>query len=151
MDQDITDFDASELSRRIHARELSCTEVMQAYLERIGRLNPVFNAIVNLAPADTLLAQARQCDEELARGTSRGWLHGIPQAIKDTGHALGFPSTMGSRVLARQMPRADSIMTARMKAAGCIVVGRPTCPSSVWARTPSTNCLAPPATPGIGR
>ncbi|MGV0961366.1 MAG: amidase [Limnohabitans sp.] len=125
---DITDFNASELSERIHQRQVSCTEVMQAYLERIERLNPRFNAIINLAPTDGLLAQARQCDEELAQGPSRGWLHGIPQAIKDTGHALGFPSTLGSRLLARQMPKADSIMTARMKAAGAIVIGKTNMP-----------------------
>ncbi len=124
----ITNFNASELSEHIHARQLSCTDVMQAYLERMDRLNPIYNAIVNRAPHEDLLAQAHACDDELAQGQSRGWLHGIPQAIKDTGHALGFPSTMGSRVLARQMPRADSIMTARMKAAGCIVVGKTNMP-----------------------
>jgi amidase len=125
---DITDFNASELSERIHQGKISCTEVMQAYLQRIDKLNPRYNAIVNLAPADTLMAQARQCDKELAQSQSRGWLHGIPQAIKDTGHALGFPSTLGSRLLAQQMPRADSIMTARMKAAGAIVIGKTNMP-----------------------
>ena len=124
----ITDLDASALSEAIHAREMSCQEVMQAYLQRIHRLNPTANAIVNLASDDSLMAQARQCDDELANGHSRGWLHGIPQAIKDTGHAVGFPSTMGSQVLATQMPRADSIMTARMKAAGCIVIGKTNMP-----------------------
>jgi amidase len=125
---DITDFNASELSERIHQRQISCTEVMQAYLQRIEKLNPLYNAIVNLAPADQLTTQARQCDEELLQGQSRGWLHGIPQAIKDTGHALGFPSTLGSRLLAQQMPRADSIMTERMKAAGAIVIGKTNMP-----------------------
>jgi len=124
----LTDLSASELSAAIHSQKCACVEVMQAYLERIERLNPIYNAIVNLAPADALLAQARQCDDELAQGQSRGWLHGIPQAIKDTGHALGFPSTLGSRVLAKQMPRADSIITERMKAAGCIVVGKTNMP-----------------------
>ena len=125
---DVTDFNASELSERIHARQLSCTEVMQAYLSRIERLNPTYNAIVNLAPTDTLLAQARQCDQELAAGQSRGWLHGVPQAIKDTGSALGFPSTLGSRLLAGNMPRSENIMTERMKAAGCIVIGKTNMP-----------------------
>ncbi len=128
MSHHITDFDACALSKAIHSGEMSCTEVMQAYLQRIDQFNPKFNAIVNLAPTDTLMSQARQCDQELASGHSRGWLHGIPQAIKDTGHALGFPSTMGSRVLEKQMPRADSIMTARMKAAGCIVIGKTNMP-----------------------
>ncbi|MBU3652030.1 MAG: amidase, partial [Limnohabitans sp.] len=95
MTDSITDLNASALSERIHARDVSCLDVMQAYLQRINQLNPTYNAIVNLAPAEALLSQARQCDEELTRGHSRGWLHGIPQAIKDTGTAQGFPSTMG--------------------------------------------------------
>ncbi len=128
MSPQITDLDASALSQAIHSRQLACTEVMQAYLDRIGKLNPLYNAIVNLAPAETLMAQAQRCDQELAAGQSRGWLHGIPQAIKDTGHALGFPSTQGSRVLANNMPRSDSIMAARMKAAGCIVIGKTNMP-----------------------
>ena len=128
MSPSITDLDASQLSDAIHARQVSCKDVMQAYLARIDKLNPTYNAIVNLAPADTLLAQAHQCDEELARGQSRGWLHGIPQAIKDTGNAIGFPSTLGSRVMAGNLPRADSIMAERMKAAGCIVIGKTNMP-----------------------
>jgi amidase len=124
----ITDFNASELSDKIHQKAVSCTEVMQAYLQRIEALNPRYNAIVNLAPADTLLAQAAVCDQELAAGRSRGWLHGIPQAIKDTGHAVGFPTTFGSTVLSGALPAKDSIMTERMKAAGCIVIGKTNMP-----------------------
>ncbi|MFN5178846.1 amidase [Limnohabitans sp.] len=124
----LTDLDASALSHLIHDRKVSCAEVMQAFLERISRQNPVFNAIVNLAPSDSLMSEARAADLALARGHSHGWLHGIPQAIKDTAHAVGFPSTQGSQVLATQMPLSDSIMTARMKAAGCIVIGKTNMP-----------------------
>jgi amidase len=64
---------------------------------RIHALNPQANAIVNLAPDDAdLLRQADERDAELARGDRMGWLHGMPQAIKDTGHALGFPTTFGT-------------------------------------------------------
>ena len=125
---DITDFDASTLSRRIHAREISCREVMQAFLARIAVLNPTFNAIVNLAPEGDLLAQADECDRELAAGLSRGWLHGIPIAIKDLSDAADFPTTRGCELLARNRPVRDSLMTARMKAAGCIVIGKTTTP-----------------------
>lgn len=125
---DITDLDASALSARIHAKTLSCREVMQAFLARIHRLNPTFNAIVNLAPDDALLAQADECDRELAAGRSRGWLHGIPVAIKDAADAVGFPTTKGCELLANHKPPRDSLMTARMKAAGCIVIGKTTTP-----------------------
>jgi amidase len=125
---DITDLDALALSTAIHARQVSCREVMQAYLARIHALNPQANAIVNLAPDDALLAQADERDAQLARGQSMGWLHGIPQAIKDTGQALGFPTTFGSPLLKDAMPATDSLYVARMKAAGCIVVGKTNMP-----------------------
>jgi amidase len=128
LSSDITDLDADALSRAIHARQVSCREVMQAYLGRIHRINPRVNAIVNLAPDDVLLAQADACDAELAQGRSRGWLHGIPQAIKDASHAAGFPTTMGCTLLADAVATTDSVMTARMKAAGCIVVGKTNLP-----------------------
>ncbi len=125
---DITALDAHALSRALHARELSCRELMQATLARIHRLNPVFNAIVNLAPDEALLQQAQQCDAELARGVSRGWLHGMPVAIKDAAHAAGFPTTFGSPLLHDAVARSDSVIVARMKAAGCLVIGKTNLP-----------------------
>ena len=124
----ITDLNASQLSDKIHSRQLSCREVMQAYLQRIAELNPKYNAIVNLASPDALMAQALERDEDLSRGQSRGWLHGIPQAIKDTGHAMGFPSTLGSELLRQSMPARDSIIIERVKAAGAIVIGKTNMP-----------------------
>ncbi|MDE1947268.1 MAG: amidase [Burkholderiales bacterium] len=125
---DCTDLDAEALSRALHERRLSCREAMQSTLGRIHRLNPAFNAIVNLAPDDELLAQADARDAELARGRSRGWLHGVPIAIKDIAPATGFPTTMGSPLLKDWFAPADGLMVARLRAAGCIVVGRSNVP-----------------------
>ena len=125
---DLTDLDADALSRAIHAREISCREVMQAYLARIHRLDPRVNAIVNLAADDVLLRAAGERDAELARGRSRGWLHGIPQAIKDAANAVGFPTTFGCTLLKDAVATEDAVMTARMKAAGCIVIGKTNVP-----------------------
>ncbi len=69
---DITDFTASELSRAIRQGSVSCTEVMQAYLNRIHRYNPVYNAIVSMVDDDELLRQAGDADRALARGEYRG-------------------------------------------------------------------------------
>ena len=125
---DITALDAGALSHAIRSRAVSCREVMQAYLARIHRMNPKLNAIVNLARDDDLLQQADARDAELAHGQWCGWLHGIPQAIKDTGHATGFPTTYGSPLLKDAVAAQDSLMTARMKAAGCIVIGKTNMP-----------------------
>ena len=127
-DDDLTALDGGALSLAIRARRFSCRELMQATLRRIDRINPRFNAIVNLAPEDVLLRQADARDAELARGQWRGWLHGMPQAIKDTGHAIGFPTTYGSPLLKDAVATEDSLMTARMKAAGCIVIGKTNMP-----------------------
>ncbi len=120
----LTALDAHALSDAIHRRTVSCREVMTAYLARIARLNPQHTAIVAQAADDTLLAQADACDAELAAGRSRGWLHGQPAAIKDTGQATGFATSFGSPLLARQSARDDSIYVARMKAAGALVIGK---------------------------
>ncbi|MDP1534810.1 MAG: amidase, partial [Rubrivivax sp.] len=125
---DPTELDAGDLSAAIHARALSCRELMQASLARIRRLNPHCNAIVNLAADAALLRQADERDAELARGASRGWMHGFPQAIKDTAHAIGFPTTQGSPLLQAALPAQDSVYVARMKAAGAIVIGKTNMP-----------------------
>ncbi len=119
---------ATEASRRIHARELSCREFMQAALDRIAALNPTFNAIVNPAEPANLLAQADARDAELAAGRSRGWLHGLPIAIKDAADAQGFPTTRGCVLLRDHRPGRDSVMVERLRAAGCIVIGKTNIP-----------------------
>ncbi|MGA1325112.1 MAG: amidase [Rubrivivax sp.] len=124
----ITALDAQALSRALHAREFSCREAMQAYLARIHALNPRHCAIVNLADEAALLAQADAADAELAAGRSRGWMHGMPQAVKDTAHAVGFPTTFGSPLLKDARPAQDSLHVARMKAAGAIVIGKTNMP-----------------------
>ncbi len=124
----ITGWSAHQLSLAIHARQVSCREVMQAYLRRIGEVNPAVNAIVSLRDEAGLLAQADARDAQLARGESMGWMHGMPQAIKDLSNAAGIPNTMGSPLMRDFVPKEDGLMAQRMKAAGCIVIGKTNVP-----------------------
>ncbi len=124
----ITDLSATALSASIHARAVSCREVMYAYLARIALMNPAHNALVNLREADALLREADACDVELALGHSRGWMQGVPQAIKDLAPVAGLPFTMGSPLLRNFVPREDGLLAQRMRAAGCIVVGKSNTP-----------------------
>ena len=123
-----TDLDADALSRSIHSREVSCREVMRATLDRIAAVNPRVNAIVSLQDESDLLRQADERDAALARGQSCGWMHGMPQAIKDAAETKGIATTLGSPLLADHVPRHDALMVERMKAAGCIVVGKTNTP-----------------------
>ena len=122
-DDPIASLPARELSRRIHAREVSCREVMDAHLARIGALNPVHNAIVSLRPADALLAEADGADAALARGQDRGRLHGFPLAVKDLVDTAGVRTTRGSPLF-DGVPDRDALLAARMRGAGAIVIGK---------------------------
>jgi amidase len=124
----VTDWTANQLSLAIHARKVSCREVMQAYLQRIARVNPAVNAIVSLQDEAGLLAQADERDAQLARNESMGWMHGMPQAIKDLSNAAGIPNTLGSPLMRDFVPQDDGLMVQRMKAAGCIVIGKTNVP-----------------------
>ena len=124
----IVELDASALSQAIHARQLSCREVMQAYLARIQALNPGCGAIVSLQDPDDLLRLADARDAQLARGQSLGWMHGMPQAIKDMANTAGIVTTLGSPLMRGNVPQQDGLMVQRMKAAGCIVIGKTNTP-----------------------
>src|SRR3954451_3135105 len=80
---DIVLMNGVGLSRAIKSKQVSCVEVMGAYLDHIDRFNPTVNAIVSMPPRDTLLTQAQERDAQLARGEYCGWMHGFPHAVKD--------------------------------------------------------------------
>jgi amidase len=126
----ITDWAANALSQAIHDKTVSCREVMQAYLKHIATVNPEVNAIVSLREDAALLADADGHDAMLAQGGSgsKGWMHGMPQAIKDLSNAKGIRNTMGSPLMRDFVPQEDNLMVSRMKAAGAIVIGKTNVP-----------------------
>lgn len=125
---EITALDGIALSQAIAAGKVSCAEVMQSYLARISRVNPVYNALVALRDPDDLLREARALDSARAAPTARGWLHGIPQAPKDLAQVAGMVTSMGSRIFAASVPKEDALVIARMRAAGAIFIGRSNVP-----------------------
>ncbi len=105
-------LDALDLSSAIKAREISCAQVMNAYLDHIERFNPIVNAIVSLQNREGLVAQAKSRDAQLARGEYLGWMHGFPHAIKDLEPAKGIRTTLGSPLFKNFVPKNDSILSA---------------------------------------
>ena len=66
---DIVMLRASELARAIKCRDVSCCEVMQAYLKHIDRLNPIVHALRLVVERAELIALAHHRDTQLRRGT----------------------------------------------------------------------------------
>jgi amidase len=125
---DLCYLEARELSQKIRSRELSATEVMEAFLDQIDRWNPLVNAVVSLRPKDELMAEAREKDRALGRGESPGALHGLPHAVKDLALTKGIRTTMGSPLFRDFVPDEDEIFVERLRAAGAIIVGKTNTP-----------------------
>ncbi|WP_069862559.1 amidase [Pseudomonas citronellolis] len=124
----LVQLQAHELAQLIRLRQVSCREVMGDYLAHIERFNPAVNALVSLQPAEALLAQADARDAELARGEYRGWMHGLPHAIKDLSLTKGIRTTLGSPLYRDYLPERDGIMVERIRAAGAILIGKSNTP-----------------------
>jgi amidase len=121
---DLTEKSALDLSRMLEAGQISAHELMRATLDRIEAVNPEVNAIVSMRDTDALLTEARAAD-----GTERkGWLHGMPIAIKDLSNAAGLPTTKGSPLHVGEVAERDDVMVARLRAAGAIVIGKTNTP-----------------------
>ena len=125
---DLTELSASRLSAAIRQQHVSCVDVMQAYLGRIHRYNPVYNAIVSMVDDDDLLAQANLADQALNKDEYWGWMHGMPHAVKDLSDAAGLPTSQGSPIFAGTMAEEDDFMIARIRRQGSIFIGKTNAP-----------------------
>jgi aspartyl-tRNA(Asn)/glutamyl-tRNA(Gln) amidotransferase subunit A len=113
----------SEAARRLRAREVSATELIEGCLERIAALNPALNAFITVTE-ETARRTARQADEDLARGIDRGPLHGIPVAVKDVFLTRGVRTTAGSTLFADYVPDHDAAAVELLAQAGAVLVGK---------------------------
>ncbi|MGC1504756.1 MAG: amidase [Sulfitobacter sp.] len=121
---DILDQDALTLSASLEKGEVSAVEVMQATLDRIALVNPQVNAIVSLRDGDELLAEARAADA----APRKGWLHGIPIAIKDLANAKDLPTSMGSPLFEGVIAQKDDLVVKRLRDAGALIIGKTNTP-----------------------
>jgi amidase len=121
-------MDAVTLADAIRLRQVSCVEVMTAYLDHIDKINPRVNAIVALQDPLSLLAQSEERDRQVARGELMGPLHGFPLAVKDLIPVKGIRMTMGSPILKDFVPEADGVMVERLRRAGGLFIGKTNTP-----------------------
>jgi aspartyl-tRNA(Asn)/glutamyl-tRNA(Gln) amidotransferase subunit A len=137
----------AELARSVRTRQVSARELTMQALERIDTLNPTYNAFVAV-DAERALSEAAAIDNATAKGGDPGPLAGIPLGVKDNHDAIGYRTTFGAPVLA-DGPRAtvDSPFVARLRAAGCVVVGKTNLPEFAWSGNTSNAVFGPTANP----
>ncbi len=125
---ELTQLAATELIERYRARSLSPVEATQACLDRIRAVDRAINAFCFLdEPA--ALASARDSEQRWSRGAPCGPLDGVPVAIKDLILTRGMPTLRGSRTVAANQPwDVDAPVTARLREAGAVILGKTTTP-----------------------
>jgi aspartyl-tRNA(Asn)/glutamyl-tRNA(Gln) amidotransferase subunit A len=135
------------LASQVRAGELSARELVEHALSRIELLNPTINAFVAVE-GDRAMDDASAVDSAVAAGRDPGPLAGIPFAVKDLEDAAGFVTSHGSMLFA-DGPRAasDSVLVARLKAGGAIVVGKTNTPELGHKADTDNAVFGPTANP----
>jgi amidase len=112
-----------ELSRRIHAREISPVEATAAQLTRIDELDGQLKSYAHMM-AEAALMHARAAETEIMRGETRGPLHGVPIAVKDLCWTQGVPTAAGMTIYKDYRPTEDATVVRKLYAAGAIILGK---------------------------
>ncbi|WP_336204205.1 amidase [Nonomuraea sp. LPB2021202275-12-8] len=136
----------TELAGELRAGRATATTLTEQALGAIAEPDPALNAFVTVDPG-AALAAARQADAELAGGTDRGPLHGVPVAVKDLIMVAGMPATMGSRHFAGHVPAADAECVARLRRAGAVIVGKTTTHEFAYGPTGDRSANGPSRNP----
>ncbi len=137
---DFREHSLVDLAGQVRSGRVSAREMTGHALARIEALNPSLNAFVAV-DGDRALEQASAVDQIVATGGDPGPLAGVPLGVKDNEDAAGYRTTHGSPLLADAAPAvADSPHVARLRAAGCVVVGKTNLPEFAWSAN-TTNTL----------
>ncbi len=120
---DLTRLTAAETAAAVASGETSAVEVARAHLDRIAAVDDRVHAFLHV-DADGALAAAAAVDDARAAGRALSPLAGVPLALKDVLTQTGVPTTCGSRILEGWRPPYDATVTARLKAAGVVILGK---------------------------
>ncbi|MGF1599447.1 MAG: amidase [Acidimicrobiales bacterium] len=124
---DFRDHRVVDLAAGVRSREISARELTEAALARIEALEPTLNAFV-VVDGELALAQADEIDRRVVSGEGFGPLAGLPLAVKDLEDVAGLPTRYGSVLSSDERAAGDSVLVARLRAAGCVIVGKTTTP-----------------------
>ncbi|MEO3887764.1 amidase [Nonomuraea sp. B5E05] len=134
------------LGQDLREGRTTATELARLALDAVAGLDPALNAFVTVDAAGALEA-ARRADGELAGGTDRGPLHGIPVGVKDLIMVAGLTTTMGSRHFSGHVPDQDAACVTRLRQAGAVIVGMTTTHEFAYGPTGDRSATGPSRNP----
>jgi len=123
---------AAAMAEGIRHNKFSATELVEAHLARIQKLNPKLNAFVQV-DTEGALCQARAADEDLRRSEKLGPLHGVPITIKSSIEVKGLRAESGTKLRAGFVATRDAPLVSRLRNAGAIILGTTNTPELLMA------------------
>jgi len=143
---DLHDLSALEAAAAVRSRQVSATELVEHYLDRIDRLDDQLGAFVTLTE-QAAREQAAEADRAVFAGEPLPPLHGVPTAIKDLNQTLGVPTKMGSRTMLDNVPTFDDHVVQLLRRAGTISLGKTATPEYGLPCYTETDIGPPARTP----
>ena len=122
-DEQLAFLPLTHLSRLVESRQITPTDLTKLYLARLKKFDPQLHCVVNLTE-ELALRQARQADQEIAAGTYRGPLHGIPFGLKDLLAVRGVKTTWGMSPYEDRVIDTDATVYSRLTKAGAILIAK---------------------------
>ena len=135
----------AELSRALHAKQLSSVELTRTMLQRIATHNPTLNAFVTIDSEGALTA-AKAADARIGKGDA-GSLTGIPIAHKDVLMTAGLKTTCGSRMLENFIAPYDAFVVEGLKRAGTVLIGKTNMDEFAMGSSNETSYFGPVRNP----
>jgi len=123
MNKEIIELSATEIALKIKSKEISVTQTVNAFLERIEQINPLVNAISDMRKKEDLINEAKEKDLQIKEGKKLGVLFGVPITIKESFLVKGLKTTNGDPMLRNNIATKDAELVKRLKNAGAIIIG----------------------------
>jgi Asp-tRNA(Asn)/Glu-tRNA(Gln) amidotransferase A subunit family amidase len=114
-----------EIHKAMEAREITCRELVEYYLERIeayDQKGTCLNVVIKINPKALELAD--YLDQRFKESGFVGSLHGIPVLLKDNVDTGDLETTAGSLSLQGVIPHDDAFITTKLKDAGAIILAK---------------------------
>jgi amidase len=112
-----------EAASAIRSKKVSPVELTRSMLDRIAKLDPALLAYATVTP-ELALTQAAAAEAEIAAGSYRGPLHGVPIAVKDIFNTAGVVTAAGMTIYADNVPDQDATVVRRLRDAGAVLLGK---------------------------
>ena len=121
--EDAAFWPVTKLSRLIKSRRVSSVDLTTMYLNRLKKYGPRLECTITLTE-ELAMRQARRADQEIAAGTYRGPLHGIPWGAKDLLATKVYRTTWGAMPYKDQMLDVDATVVKKLDEAGAVLIGK---------------------------